>query len=270
MPVGKCPMCLRDNRQLACSHLMPAALYETCRSEHSEPIKVSSEIVMATSRQTQDYLLCAGRDGCEQALDQGGEKWTLPMLMDKDRRSPLYEILRTATPLFVDGDVRAYAASTIPRIEVAKLTHFTMGIFWKASVHGWMKKRGKPRINLGRYSEAIRKYLLGEIGFPDGLALSVHVGVPEKAMISFSDPVTGKDKHAHFFYVPGVMFSLMVSERKVTEEMKLGCFASNVHHPIMISEGIKGLFEWHSQKQYFGARKAKNVVETLKALNKSV
>jgi len=52
--------------------------------------------------------------------------------------------------------------------------------------------------------------------------------------------------------------------------MKVNCFASNVHHPIVISEGIKELFEWHLQQQYFGARKAKNVVETLRALKKGV
>jgi hypothetical protein len=262
MPIGTCPMCLGENKQLASSHLMPAGLYETCRSGDSNPIKVSSEIVMETSRQTQDYLLCAGKGGCEEKLNQGGESWTLPMLMRKDRSFPLYELLKSRNE-FDEADGKAFFASKIPEIEVKKLTHFAMGIFWKASVHSWKKEKGKPRINLGRYSEAIRRYLIGETRFPNGLALSVSVVEPEKAMISFSDPVTGADRHSHFVYVPGILFSLMV-DRTITEEIKVGCFATNVHHPILVMDSVTGLFEHHLHQQYVNAPKSRKLMEAKK------
>ena len=87
MPISDCPMCLGRMKQIGCSHLMPACLYETCRAENSEPITVSDQIVMETSRQTQDYLLCVGKGSCEERLNLGGEAWTLPMLMKKTGRS---------------------------------------------------------------------------------------------------------------------------------------------------------------------------------------
>lgn len=231
---------------------------------------MNSKIVMATSRQTQDNLLCGGKDGCEEILNHDGENWTLPVLMKKDRTFPLYDILRAASPIFDEDDAQAYAVSSIPAIDVAKLTHFAMGIFWKASVHSWKKGRGEPRIQLGRYSDAIRKYLLGEVGFPNDLALVVHVGVPEKAMVLFSEPMTGKNKHSHFFYVPGIMFTLMVGERLITEEIKAGCFATSVQHPILVMEGVKALFAESAKHQYFKARKARNVIDAQKRHNEAL
>jgi hypothetical protein len=262
MPIGTCPMCLGNNKQLASSHLMPAGLYDTCASEDSNPIKVSAEIVMETSRQTQDYLLCLGTGGCEEELNKGGEAWTLPMLMKKDRSFPLYDLLKSRNE-FADAEEKVFFASKIPEIDVKKLTHFAMGIFWKASVHSWKREKGKPRINLGRFSDAIRRYLLGETGFPSGLALSVSVVEPGKAMISFSDPVTGADRHSHFVYVPGVFFGLMV-DRAITEEIRVGCFATNVHHPILVMDVVTGLFEYHLQELYLNAPKSRKFMEAKK------
>jgi hypothetical protein len=150
-------MCLEENKQIGSSHLMPAGLYETCRNGTSEPIKVSDQIVMETSRQTQDYLLCVGKGSCEERLNKEGEQWVLPMLMKKDRSFPLYDLLKSKSE-FEELDGKAFFAAKIPEVDVKKLTHFAMGIFWKASVHSWKKEKGKPRITLGRYSEAIRRY----------------------------------------------------------------------------------------------------------------
>jgi hypothetical protein len=116
---------------------------------------------------------------------------------------------------------------------------------------------------LGRYSEAIRPYLLGETGFPNGLALSVSVVEPEKAMISFSDPATGADRHSHFVYVPGILFCLMV-DRAVTEEIRVSCFATNIHHPIVVMESVTGLFEYHLYQQYLNAPKSRKLIEAKK------
>jgi hypothetical protein len=262
MPIGNCAMCLGKNKQLALSHLMPASLYETCRGENAEPIKVSAEIVMETSRQTQDYLLCTGKDGCEERLNKGGESWTLPLLMKKNRSFPLYDLLK-AREHFNEPDIRAYLASRIPEIDVEKLTHFAMGIFWKASVHSWKKHKDKPRIQLGKYSGAIRRYLMGETGFPDGLALMVNVVAPEKAMILFTDPITGEDKHSHFVYVPGILFGLVV-DRTVTVEIRVGCFATHPDHPIVVFNALTDQFEGHLMRQFFNAPKSQKFMEAKK------
>jgi len=43
-----------------------------------------------------------------------------------------------------------YARSK-PEIDVEKLTHFALGIFWKAGVHSWKKNK-----NLGVYGQPLR------------------------------------------------------------------------------------------------------------------
>ena len=260
MPIGNCPMCLGENKQLASSHLMPAGLYETCRAEDSEPIKVSDQIVMATSRQTQDYLLCAGKGGCEERLNLGGEAWTLPLLMKKDRGFPLYDILRRYALEFDEEDVKAYLGSAIPEIDVNKLTHFAMGIFWKASVHSWKKEKAEPRIKLGPYSNVIRRYLMGEAGFPEHVSLVVNVSPSHRAPVLFTDPVTGEDKHSHFVYVPGIMFAIMVG-RTHTVEIKEHCFAKHPNHPIMIWDGLLKQFEDKLKRQFFKAPKSRKYME---------
>jgi hypothetical protein len=203
-------MCLGKNKQIGSSHLMPAGLYETCRSNTSEPIKVSDQIVMETSRQTQDYLLCVGKSSCEELLNREGEQWTLPMLMKKDRSFPLYALLQQSTLHVDEEDVKTYQASNIPGINVEKLAHFAMGIFWKASVHSWKKEKGDPRIKLGPYSEVIRRYLIGEANFPESVSLVVNVSAPARAPLLFTDPVSGQERGSHFVYVPGILFGIMV------------------------------------------------------------
>ena len=262
MAIGTCAMCLGKDKQLASSHLMPAGLYDTCQSEDSNPIKVSSKIVMETSRQTQDYLLCLGKGGCEERLNKGGEAWTLPMLMKKDRSFPLYDVLARTTPEVDEDDVKAYAALMIPEIDVKKLSHFAMGIFWKASVHSWKKERGEPRIKLGPYSEIIRRYLLGETEFPERVSLVVNVVAPEKAMVLFTDPVTGEDKHSHFVYVPGIMFAIMVGGTNTVVQAQ--CFAKDPNHPIMVWDRLTAQFEDKLKRQFFNAPKSRKYMEAKK------
>jgi len=137
---------------------MPRALYDLCRAPDSEPVFVSSELMVQTSRQTQDHLLC---EGCDTSLSTNGEDWLLPKLATLNDRFLLYEILRKVPPDAVEGDIAIYAAARNPEINVARIVHFAMGIFWKASVHPWKKGRTEPRIELGPYSEKLRMFLRG-------------------------------------------------------------------------------------------------------------
>jgi hypothetical protein len=62
-------------------------------------------------------------------------------------------------PDVVEGDSALFAAAKNPDIDVAKLTHFAMGIFWKASVHSWSKEKTDPPVDLGKYGERVRRFL---------------------------------------------------------------------------------------------------------------
>ncbi len=57
MPVQKCPLCL-ETKNVVSSHLIPAKVYDYLHSPGTDPISISSKVVMATGRQLQVPLLC--------------------------------------------------------------------------------------------------------------------------------------------------------------------------------------------------------------------
>src|SRR2546430_14098031 len=96
-----------------------------------------------------------------------------------------------------------------------------MGIFWTASVHPWNGHSTDPSIELGPYSEAIRKWLQGESSFPQNVVLSTIVSPPLKAQILFNNPCKGA-KHpwrSYYVHVPGILF-LMDVGKQISPEMK--------------------------------------------------
>jgi len=214
---------------------MPGALYDICNPPGFDPIKVTSTVVMPTSRQTQDYVLCAD---CEDLLNKTGETWVIPRLATYEKRFALYEMLIREPPLFDTGDITVYPAARIPEIDVEKITGFAMGIFWKASVHSWLGGVSDPRIELGPYSEAVREYLCQEAPFPRNMALMVTVCPLSTAMIAFHDPheTERMDGWRSFAcYVPGVQFLLGVGKR-LSDEIRDFCFATRPEHPLLVSE----------------------------------
>jgi len=260
MPVQKRPLCLIE-KQVVKSHLIPQAMHDYCRPPAGNPISITSELVVETSRQVQDFLLCLE---CEDSLNKGGEDWLLPLLARIDGRFPFYDLLTKIPPDVEEDGAACYAAARNPEIQVAKLVHFAMGVFWKASVHSWSGRRKNPLIDLGPYGEPIRKFLRGETGFPDCMALVVGVLPASRALISFSQPYRGSAANWHnfLFYIPGIQFSLCVG-RGVNREQRSVCIASNPLHPILVtdfSKDVRGVFAGVWKK----ARKARNVEKYLK------
>jgi len=254
MRSGICRMCLKQ-KELAHSHFMPRALYDYCRSADSEPIKFNSEVALVTSYQTKDYILCSE---CETVLNDGGEKWTVGKLLTADRQHfPLYEIVSKEKPEYDEPDMKIYQGSSIPGLEVEKIVHFTAGILWKASAHSWNKGSIQPKIELGPYSDQLRRYLRGESGFPKNVTLWLAIVPPSKAMIAFIEPherISEGGWKTYFCYMPGVLLSWNIG-KQVSEELRQGCFAGNGGHPFIISDNLHESLEDITKKAYFSARK---------------
>jgi hypothetical protein len=179
-------------------------------------------------------------------LNDGGERWLLPLLARIDQTFPLLDIIEKFPPDQVDGEWKGYAAFRNPEIAVDKLIHFAMGVFWKASVHSWTGSSREPRIELGPYRERVRTYLRGETPFPEYMGLVVGILPRDKALISFNQPYRASAERYHnfVFYVPGVQFVLSVGKQILDDTPDI-CFASNWAHPILVadfSEDVKGLF----------------------------
>lgn len=104
--MSQCALC-REDKELVKSHLIPRAMYDYCRTADSEPVLMTTEVMMQTSRQLQDHLLCKR---CEDVLNIGGEQWLLPLLARIDQTFPLLDIIEKLPPDQVEGDWKGYAA----------------------------------------------------------------------------------------------------------------------------------------------------------------
>src|SRR5690348_7325615 len=78
---------------------------------------------------------------------------------------------RTVSPLRTAGkqapvgkavDWKLYETVSNPEIDVDKLTHFGIGVFYKGAVHSWNNGTSEPYMKLAsEEQEALRQYLLG-------------------------------------------------------------------------------------------------------------
>jgi hypothetical protein len=238
MQRGKCRLCLKEG-DLQESHLLPAAIYKMCRQESGEitdPVGIRNDPktkrfrVYQSSRQITGYVLCSD---CEQILNVNGEDWVLPRLSTL-QGFPLHDKLTTVKPEIVDGDVAAYASAKVPDIRTDSVTHFAMGIFWKAGVHNWQTGHGTLRLELGPYQDEMRSFLLGE-RFPLHAFLMINVVPPSLPTISAYMPYTSKADGFtfHAFYVPGIEFMLTLGKR-TPDFLRTMCIASNPARPILV------------------------------------
>jgi hypothetical protein len=227
---------------------------------------MTAKVAMQTSRQLQHPLLC--RD-CEDILNRGGETWLLPLLATIDKKFPLLDLIEQFPPDVLDGDLRAYAISRNPRIEIDKLIHFVMGVFWKASIHSWEGGKSSPRIELGPYLEGVRTFLLGETQFPQNMALVLCVSPRENALISISLPYQNSERavHSFTFHVPGLLCVLNVG-KMLRPEMRHVCFATNSAHPILVADLSREITSLGAS--VFGrAHKSKKLIEFLSRRKKT-
>jgi len=201
--IGTCKLCLKDGQALQMSHLVPRGVYALCRANNApnpNPFLITNQFSMQTSRQMQVPLLCFR---CEQLLREKGEDWVIPELAQYGSAFGFLDKLQTVQPLHNEPDFISYVLSQVPAVKVADFVHFFVGIFWKASVHPWRKGRTDPWINLGAFSEEMRKFLLGEAPFPAAMALSVTMLPRPVTLISFHPPYetigANGDRNGHFY-----------------------------------------------------------------------
>jgi hypothetical protein len=247
-------MCLREDVVLKCSHLTPASVYRLLDSPNApnhNPVLITSQGVVQTSREIKDYVLC---EQCEDLLNRNGENWVLPLLATREN-FPLYDLLTSVAPDIVEPDVTAYAGAKNPRLRVNDLTHFALGIFWKASVHTWKSGSSSgSRIELGISGEKIRLFLRGDAPFPEYIALGVNVMPPPVTTMLSYIPREGTalgDGRYLSFYVPGILFTLAIG-KGLTKEV---CFYSNPLHPVLVKD-LSTEVERYPKETYFKGKAA--------------
>jgi len=223
---NKCKLC-RKRRQLVRSHLMPAALYAMSReagSRVSNPIMVTRETSVPTSRQIWAHLLCRE---CGERFNVGGEHYVLTLVYD-GTHFPLLERLNVAVPLEETNTLALYSGPAVG-IDVKKLAYFALSVFWRASVHRWRAPHGGAvRNSLGQYEEPIRRYLHGVAGFPADVVVTVVACTDDASQGRSYTPcmVRGHEVPGFGMLTRGIHFRLFVGADLPQPIRNVCCFSS--------------------------------------------
>jgi hypothetical protein len=237
--IGKCKLCL-ETKELRDSHLLPRSLYKTLRTTevpNPNPIFLTSTRAGQTSKQLTDYVLCGH---CEGLFNANGESWMMRQAAQSGS-FPLREAVKAAPSLFADATFSVHSCADIYRIDLNKILYFALSVFWRASVHTWRVQDREVRINLGPYTEPIRRFLRRTGGFPHNTFLVVTVmPAPESAFVLIP-PVRllPRDFHLFVFYIPGVQFLLCTGSR-VPDHFKDACIQHSPKHLIWFHEDMTG------------------------------
>jgi hypothetical protein len=190
---------------------MSAGLYRLCRAEGYEPVRLTAEVIRPTSRQVTHHLLCSG---CEQRLSRKGERWVIPLLPTVAGAFPLLDRVRTNAPVYSDEEREIFATALNRDVDAAKLIHFALGLFWKASVHSWNSDEAGPVVDLGEYREGVRRFLLEGEDLPPEIALVISLDNAPVRLIGFVEPYQGHggDFTKFLCFVPGMLMALCIGQ----------------------------------------------------------
>jgi hypothetical protein len=128
-----------------------------------------------------------------------------------------------------------YEAALIPEVNAAAITHFAIGIFWKASIYGWNTDGSIP-VNLVGYDDQFRHFLLGEVEFPTDAVLAVMVreGGPIDRLTHTPFGSSGPEISTYQFPIPGFSFMLTLG-KNIPERISQYCFVRGMGKPIVIT-----------------------------------
>jgi len=130
---------------------------------------MTPKLIKATPKQLWAHLLC---ESCERLLNDQGEK-PVQALFNGATTFALLNRMNLALALNTAPTVVTYSGSAMG-IDTEPLAYYALSILWKGSVHKWTTLKGqKSSVDLGKYQEPIRRYLIGDAGFPDGVYVIV-------------------------------------------------------------------------------------------------
>ena len=253
-PVGKCRLCGREG-ELKESHLLPRSTYVLLQRragvKNPRPLFISDTFAGQIQSQFKDYLLCTS---CEQRFSDNGETWLMGNCYRDDKHFFIREKILQTPPVFEleDPAITIYSATLAPEIQSDKIIYFALSVFWRAAVHDWyIPEHAEPvRIDLGPFEPRIRGFLLGEVAFPDCVALGVRVASPLVYTGGVMLPTWSRQDgwRAHKFMIPGVEFTLHVGSKIPAAVMKVSFGTSSGRHIMVSQEVDERAFEFANWK----------------------
>jgi hypothetical protein len=224
---------------------------------------ITNKRVIQTSRHITAHAFCAD---CEDVFDKGGEAWVLDKLATL-KAFPLRDMVLAAPPVVDEPNLKGFYGDSIPGFQTEKLVHLAMGIFWKAAARTWNVIDGPlPRLELGPYKEPIRRFVLGELSFPQHMYLVTFLDSGTPPLIATNAPrrYQGKGCHVFGFYMNGLAYWLFVG-KSAHAEVGGCCFSTAPGHPIFVISDAAQLMLGGLQNEVTRRRMSRGVMKTYEA-----
>jgi len=240
--IGRCKLCHREGIDLQNSHFLPAGGYKAIqKSMDRAPVVVNPDITIKKNEQTKDYLLCAD---CEQRFSRNGEAWILAHCNQPERGFRLKEIIDGVAPIGRTDSMSFYSAANT-QIDIEKMTYFVSSIMWRGSAHQWHS--GNHRVqspNLGPYEDDLRRYLLGETGFPENMALWISVITDPKLWVTmivpYGEKLAGQAYWRYKFVFHGLTFMFFVG-RTIDPLIRRSCSYRSPEQFIFMGDNLNDM-----------------------------
>jgi hypothetical protein len=225
METGICRLCLRQTN-LQESHYLPRRAYSMNMAkalDNPNPIVMSKGKLKQVADQLRGPTFCCA---CEKLFNDKGERWVLANIPDDHGKTfPLQDALVSENPVLIGDEINVYAARKNKKFNMDQLIYFGMSIFWRGAAREWKSSLGAiaPPVDLGRYYEPIRQFLLGG-PFPDDVAILIYIHDLKPAMNVATTVLSARDQLGEFlwFYLNGVGFKLYAG-KKIPNEIRQLC-----------------------------------------------
>jgi hypothetical protein len=214
MQTGICALCGQLGK-LHESHFLPKGVYKLLRDSNSgnnNPVLISKRISTQKSFQMTQPLLCSA---CERRFSENGETYVIPLL-SKRKSFPLLDRLKLAQPLFATHDNAAFTCPSVG-FDGERIGYFGLSVLWRAAVRPWRTfDNDTTSVQLdAKYMESMRRYLAGESGFPNDVAVIATVATDFLSQQSCFVPNRITDNPFHVAYgllTKGLFFRFIVGD----------------------------------------------------------
>jgi hypothetical protein len=242
VPIGTCKLCLKT-KSLRRSHFLGRAVYKRLRNPHAvvkDPIWISKNVALLTSRQTTARLLCAE---CEDRFSRSGENYVSRLMWNKGA-FPFFDRLRVVPSIGFSPGQGVYSGPAAG-IDTARLAYYAVSVVWRGAVNDWVLPTGHHagRLDLRGCEEVLRAYLLGESGFPKDAAVLVTVATDRKSQCVAYEPSEALPHcGAYGFLVLGIHFYVFLAP-VIPAPLRELCCVSSVRRPIC-SRNLEAHTDW--------------------------
>lgn len=202
---------------------------------------VTKRFDLVTSKQVTDHVFCST---CEDHFNRNGEKWLAANGCRQPGEFLVRDALLSCTPMGIVSNARLVSAAAIPALDVPKIVYFATSVFWRAAVHTWrLDEHTLEPISFGLYEDQFRRYLLGELDFPEHAAIWVHVSPAVEPQVGLIAPFRkNKSTYSQFhFSITGMAFDLFVG-RMVPEAIRQTCLCRSIEKVMFLSDLVDRSF----------------------------